>query len=509
MVFVPAVEDVLAPLFERPGRFSLEAQVAFVDQRLAEMKNWILHLLESLPDVSAMVVTFGTDRVPGTQILCPSSPDRAQEAPNRFLAEMRLLGSLSPRVRVADWDWNIRTHGWAVYQDQRLWYLGRMRLNPMGTACVADFLAKHVAAERGKVRKVAVLDLDNTLWGGVVGEDGVEGLVLGNEGVGLAFQDVQREILKWHDAGVILAVCSKNNEQDGLSVFEKHPDMVLKREHLSAIRLNWKDKVENIRELAEELNLGLESFVFLDDNPVERGWVAQTLREVLVPELPKDPAHRPNFLRSADYFLRTQVTETDRSRVQSYRFIQQRDELRTNSTSLEEFLRSLSQEVEMRRLSQATLARAAQMSQRTNQFNLTTRRYSITELSHMISDPQFEVWTLAVRDKLEESGITGLGILRQKGKHCELDSLLLSCRILGRRVEDAFLAFLVERAKARGCGTLIGRYLPTNKNGQVARFYECRGFQPTLEEGVSSLDIANGVIPQSPECILVRVAGEE
>jgi FkbH-like protein len=379
------------------------------------MENWVQHLLDSLAATTVLLVTFGADRAPGTQVLCPDAPERGQEAVAQFLDGMRQLCRLSPRLRVADWDWEVRGPGWAALRDARLWYLGRMRVNPLGTAHLADFLAQHIGAERAKIRKVAVLDLDNTLWGGVVGEDGIQGLNLGNEGVGLAFQDFQREILKWHDAGVLLAICSKNNPEDALAVFDQHPDMVLKRNHFAAMRINWNEKAQNIKELAEELDLGLDSFVFLDDNPVERDWVAQALPDVLVPELPRDPAERPLFLRSAGLFLLFQVTDTDRSRIRSYQARRRREELRSSAASLKDFFRSLEQQVEIRPLSQATLARAAQMLQRTNQFNLTTRRYSAAELERMMKDSQYELFTLSVRDRYDDSGITGIAILKWMG----------------------------------------------------------------------------------------------
>jgi FkbH-like protein len=497
----PAVEDLLGQIFDRPGRLAHEAQMELVEQRLGEVESWVQRLLDSLAASTVFLVTFGTDRAPGTQILSPDAPERGQEAVAHFLDGVRRLGRLSPRLRVADWDWEMRVQGWAALQDPRLWYLGRMRLNPLGTAHLADFLAQHLGAERAKIRKVAVLDLDNTLWGGVVGEDGIQGLHLGNEGVGLAFQDLQRELLKWHDAGVLLAICSKNNPEDALAVFDNHPDMLLKRDHFAAIRINWTDKAQNIKELAEELDLGLDSFVFLDDNQVERDWVAQALPEVLVPDLPRDPAERPCFLRSTGLFLRFQVTDTDRSRIRSYQARRRRDDLRSSSASLEDFYRYLEQQVEIRPLSQATLARAAQMVQRTNQFNLTTRRYSAAELERMMKDPQCELFTLSVRDRYDDSGITGMAILRQETENVEIDSLLLSCRVLGRRIEDAFLAFLVGRARSRGGRALLGRYVPTAKNGQVARFFESRGFVPVSEDGVSRLDLVAGPLPQIPDFI--------
>ena len=353
-----------------------------------------------------------------------------------------------------------------------------MRLNPAGLADLARLLAEHLAVVRGKVRKVAVVDLDDTLWGGVLGEVGLRGLELGTEGIGLAFQDFQRELLKWHDAGILLAVCSKNDEEEALAALDQHAEGILRSEHFAARRINWLDKAQNLRAIADELNLSLDSFVFLDDNPTERAWVSSALPEVLVPDLPQDPVDRPSFLRTAPYVQCLHVTDTDRNRARSYQSAQSRNQWKARAGSFDEFLASLQLELEVAPLRPGSLARAAQMCQRTNQFNLTTKRYSPADLERFMTDETATVFTLATRDRFEDSGITGLAILRYQHEQAEIDTFLLSCRVLGRRIEDAFLAFLVRQARAHGVVTLIGRYIPTGKNGQVATFYADRGFRP-------------------------------
>src|SRR5439155_2837189 len=214
------------------------------------------------------------------------------------------------------------------------------------------------------------IDLDDVLWGGVVGEVGLSGIELGEDGIGLAYQDLQRELLGLSRAGVLAAAASKNNPGDVDEVLDKHPGMVLRRGHFAALRVNWRDKVTNLRELAEELDLGLDSFVFLDDNPVERDWVRAALPEVLVPELPHDPVERPAFLRRAPWFRRISVTSADAARTESYQAQSRRRELRGTVTSFDDFLAELGQEIVVEPLHEGSLARAAQLAQRTNQFNL-------------------------------------------------------------------------------------------------------------------------------------------
>ncbi len=502
IVLIPAAEDLLAPLFAGPGRFSSEKQAQLVQGRIEELSLLVQSLIERLSSAVCYVVTFGAAWAPSEYALGTQSAERGQAAVERFLNGVRELGSLSPRVVVIDWDWYARRIG-GVYRDERLWYLGRMRLNSLGLAELSDLIARHIAAFRGISRKVAVVDLDNTVWGGVLGEAGIKGIVLGEEGLGLAFHEFQNELLKLHDVGVVLAACSKNNEDEVWEAFSHHPSMVLKREHFAAERVNWQDKATNLRELAAELNLGLDAFVFFDDNPVERDWIKQALPQVLVPDLPEDPVERPGFLRGSPFFLRIGVTKADAQRTEQYRARVSRRRLEADAGTLEDFIASLQQEILIESLHDGSLARAAQMCQRTNQFNLTTHRYTSANLEFLLRGNTAEVYTLAVRDKFGDNGITGLAILRFEETQAEVDSLLLSCRILGRKIEDVFLAFLVQRALKRGVRHLVGRYIPTPKNGQVAGFYPERGFE-SLGEGLFRLDLHEHQL-EVPSRVAVRV----
>jgi FkbH-like protein len=304
-----------------------------------------------------------------------------------------------------------------------------------------------------------------------------------------------------HDAGILLAIASKNNPDDAREVLRDHPSMVLKQGHFAAVRINWQDKATNLQELADELNLGVDSFVFLDDNPVEREWLRRALPAVLVPDLPPDPVDRPAFLRQAPVFQRVTLTEADRIRAETYAVQAHRAELRSSASSFDEFLASLAQEVTIEPLQRQSLARAAQMCQRTNQFNLTTRRYTAADLERMVHSADTEAYVLAVKDRFGDNGITGLGILKLNGESAEVDALLLSCRVLGRRIEDAFLYVLAGRARDRGVRHLVGRYIPTSKNVQVASFYPERGFA-AAGDGVFRLDLAQQRLDPPPEIVI-------
>lgn len=505
VVLIPAVEDMLAPLFSRPSEFSTQEAQAMVDDRVAEISGYISTILEKLPTTTCYVVAFGSETAPVEHLLSPVSSGRGQMAVERYIQAIRTMGSLSSRAVIVDWDWHSQRFHAIPYSDDRLWYLGRMRLNPIGLAGLADLVLTHVSAQRGQARKVAVVDLDDTLWGGIVGEDGLKGLKLGQDGLGLAFQDFQRELLKLHDAGILLAICSKNNADDVWEVFDHYPGMLLMREHFSAHRINWQDKATNLEELSEELSLGIDSFVFFDDNPLERDWVRTALPEVLVPDLPEDPCYRARFLNDSPFFKRIDLTDADSRRTKSYQEQSQRRTLQEQMSSLDEFLTSLEQEVTIELMTEGSISRAAQMCQRTNQFNLTSKRYSVAELESMLTDPLVEIYILSVSDRFGDSGITGLGILRYGPKDAVIDTLLLSCRVLGRKVEDVFLAFMAERVRNRGGRHMAGEYIPSKKNGQVANFYTDRGFE-TVREGHFNLDLAQGGPDDSARAMLKLIA---
>lgn len=463
-VLVIDPEDLFPALFE--GGLSAEAQRSLVGGEIESLAK----MLETLPACELFLVVPPLGRVPGPSILSSAAPERGQQALELFLMELRALPARLPSLHCVDLDFEARREGLSRWTDDRLWYLARMRLSLEGMAVLASLTAAFYEVVHSARPKVLAVDLDNTLWGGVAGEEGLDALELGSEGIGLAFADFQREHLRLRASGLLLALCSRNDEKTAWEVFEKHPGMVLKKEHFSAWRINWGNKSDNLKELALELNLSLDSFVFLDDDPVQRAEVRARL-PVLVPELPEDPCRRPRFLRELPALRRTAHTDEDAQRSRQYAERAERERLRKSVGTLEEFLESLEQTACILPLSPATVKRAAQLCGQTNQFNLTTRRYSETELSALLSDPGAEAFTLGLKDRFGDNGIVGFAILRYCGRTAEIDTFLLSCRVLGRRVEDGFLSFLRERAGGRGA-SLLGRYIPTERNGQVKDFYK-------------------------------------
>ncbi|MGD8622755.1 MAG: HAD-IIIC family phosphatase [Anaerolineales bacterium] len=499
VIIIPAFEDLFNSFYDDPQSLSINEAEARIQERASEIQQWMQIILERLPEALCLLLTWTPDQLPFEHILDPQAPGRGQVLSDRWCELIRKMGEISPRVVIVDWAHYCSKYGTRTYTDPRLWYLGRIRLNPEGFAALSDLIAAHIAAYRNMAKKVAVVDLDNTLWGGIIGEDGMSRLVLGEDGLGLAYVDFQRELRKLHDAGIVLAICSKNNPDDAWLVFEQHEAMVLKRSHFAAARINWQDKATNMREISRELNLGMDSFVFFDDNPVERDWVRTALPEVEVPELPEDPGYRPQFIREMASFQRIQLTKEDLQRAESYRAQSLRSQLKGSVASLDEFIASLEQVVKISPVHEGSLARAAQMCQRTNQFNLTTKRHTLADLENMIADSDHELYTISVKDRYGDSGITGLAIMRLKEDEAHIDTFLLSCRVLGRKIEDGLLAFLADRARERGTKTLFGYYYPTKKNVQVADFYQSHGFaengenQFQLELAKSALEFPSSV----------------
>lgn len=325
-----------------------------------------------------------------------------------------------------------------------------------------------------------MLDLDNTLWGGVLGEDGIDGVKIGGDYPGKAFLYFQEALAQLKRYGVILAVCSKNNEGDVLELWDKNPFMVLKKEDFAAWRINWDNKVDNIVALSEELNIGLDSMVFVDDNPAERELVKQSLHMVAVPDFPKQPYMLPVFFKYLlDHYFRVySVTDEDCRKTEQYKANALRARAKMHFNDFTEYLRSLGMKLTIQQLNDFNLQRIAQMAQKTNQFNLTTRRYSDNDI-RMMNDAGCDIWSLAVADKFGDNGVTGLIIVRNDN----IDTFLLSCRILGRGIEYAFLKYILLLLKARGMEKVYAQYVPTAKNHQVSDFYDRCGFTLTGESG--------------------------
>lgn len=417
------------------------------------------------------------------------------EAIGTFNSSLRALASREPRVQVFNYDALVLEHGHARWHDSRVWHLGRMRLASPSLPLLAAAWARHLAALYTPRRKCLVLDLDNTLWGGVLGEDGPGGIQIGHSGIGLAYREFQMAVLALSSRGVILAAASKNNLDDVLPVLRDHPDMVLRPEHFACLEIHWQDKPESLRRIAERLNIGRDSLVFWDDNPLERGMVKSQLPEVLVPDVPDDPSEYAQFLRGLPCFDAVALTKEDRSRGQMYREQVERDTFLAQGPpqSLDAYYTSLEMVATIEPATDTSIPRIAQLTQRTNQLNLTTRRYTEADVRSAAKDPSCRVYGLSLRDRFGDLGLIGAAIVRERPDEWELDTFLMSCRALGRRVEETFASHLAEVAAQAG-KPLRGVFLPTKKNAPMRELLERNGW--LVEDAAGA---ASRVRPGEPE----------
>jgi FkbH-like protein len=366
--------------------------------------------------------------------------------------------------------------GLEAWYSHTYWYNFHMAVSPTATVTLTQNVAAIVKSVYGKSKKCLILDLDNTLWGGIVGDDGVQNLILGcDHPVGEAFLDFQRYLKELRRRGVILAVCSKNDIENAKEGFS-HPDSILKLEDFSSFKANWNPKPENIREIAAELNIGLDSLVFIDDNPAERALVADQLPEVAVPEVGSDVSRFAEILEHERYFEVHKVVQDDLSRSAYYSSNAQRSAYQAGFRNYGEFLTSLEMSAEIGPFSPVYLERITQLINKTNQFNLTTRRYTSAEVEAISQDPGFITLYGRLADKFGDNGLVSVLIGRVINETVELDLWLMSCRVLNREMEFVMFDALIEQCQARGIRRILGVYIPTKKNGMVAGHYAGLGF---------------------------------
>jgi FkbH-like protein len=380
-----------------------------------------------------------------------------------------------------------------LWCDLPLWHHAKQAMPPNLAPLLGDHMARQIAALRGLSRKCLVLDLDNTLWGGVIGDDGLDGIVLGQgSGVGEAFSFFQAYVQQLRRRGIILGVCSKNEESNAWAPFDRHPEMILRRDDIALFIANWVDKPANLIDLAKRLNIGLDSLVFFDDNPAERDLVRRTLPQVAIPEVPEDPAWYVSCLADAGYFEAISFTADDALRTEQYQLNAKRIEQSGSHTNIESFLASLSMEMTVAPFNEVDLPRIVQLINKSNQFNLTTRRYTEAQVRQLMQDPSCATLQVRLKDTFGDNGMISVVIARpeegQDVRRLVIDTWLMSCRVLGRKVEQEFLNCLVEKARSLDCSEIVGEYLPTEKNELVREHYSKLGFEPAVERDPKEMD---------------------
>jgi FkbH-like protein len=396
-----------------------------------------------------------------------------------FNSKLIALSKLQPNIKIIDLESFVKGFDEEYLINWKFYYTSLTYINPALSEKFQDWFNKKNDALLSKRKKCIILDLDNTIWGGILGEDGIDGIQIGNSYPGNCFLDFQRYLIEASKNGIILAICSKNNESDAIEAFEKNPNMVLKMNHIVAFKINWNNKPTNIKQLAKELNIGLDSMVFLDDSPVEREIVKKVIPEITVPEFPKKPYDIVSFFRKVlvDHFQVYKLTNEDIDKTLQYKENFQRDSFKSEFTSIEDYLINLEIEIDIKKADKFNISRIVQMTQKTNQFNLTSKRYSENDINRFIENGDL-VFCASVKDKFGDNGITLVAItcLDYIKKIAFIDSYLLSCRILGRGIENVFLNFILNQIFLKGINTVEAFYIPTSKNDQTKNFYENNGF---------------------------------
>ena len=399
--------------------------------------------------------------------------------------------------------------GIRTWHDPALWHRSKQEVTPALSPSYGELVGRLIAARQGRSYKCLVLDLDNTLWGGVIGDDGLDGIVLGQGStLGEGFTAVQDYAKDLARRGVILAVSSKNDAANALEPFERHPEMVLRRDDIASFRANWDDKAANIRAIAHDLNIGLDAMVFLDDNPFERNLVREQLPMVAVPEVPDDdPARVPGVLADAGYFESLGITPDDLERSAQYQDNRARDDLRATATDMESYLRALDMRLVWNRFDSVGQTRVVQLINKTNQFNLTTRRHQDADVEAVMADPHAFGVQMRLLDRVGDNGIIAIVIGRLiSSDTVTLDTWLMSCRVLGRGVERTTLNLVAAQAQALGATRLVGEYLPTKKNGMVREHYTRLGFVPVAAEPSGASTAVLDLTGFTPETTFIHVS---
>ena len=441
------------------------------EQLIAEVESYAQRLLwavDQIGDKPLLVLTLESVYDVNSNI----SDRRLAHAIETFNSTAWNLAATKANIQVVDFGSFLNQYPAKERIDWKFYFLSQMILNPRLAGDFRKWLDEQQRALALKRKKCLVLDLDNTLWGGVLGEDGIDGIQVDGDYPGKAYHSWQEGIKELERKGVILAICSKNNQTDVETLFAARK-MPLSLKDFACTRINWNDKATNIREIAQELNIGLDSMVFVDDNPTERELIRQQLPMVAVPEWPAQPYELPMFYAQLvnDYFSVYTLTDEDKKKTEQYRQNANRAQLQAQFTDMTDFLRSLEMRLTIAPATDVSIPRIAQMTQKTNQFNLTTKRYTESDI-RLLLDNGAQIWILSVADRFGDNGITGLMILKPENGW-NIDTLLMSCRVLGKGIEEAFFKTVISRYE----GALTAQYILTAKNEQVADFYDRMGMK--------------------------------
>jgi len=385
--------------------------------------------------------------------------------------------NLQYKLLTYDFDQFVRKYGENNIFNYKQFFSGDIKISTEYIPKFIDELMRYVYAVTGMTKKCIVLDLDNTLWGGIIGEDGFDNIKLGDNPVGRAFVEFQKRLLALNQRGILLAINSKNNFDDAIEVIQKHPSMILREDNFACVKINWEDKVENLQKISKELNIGLDSMVFFDDDPINQEYVKKSLPEVTIVDLPRDSSQYSQIITEMKEFEVLRITEEDTKRSSMYLGQKKRKELENKVGDFNEFLKHMNIHVEVKKANSFTIPRISQLTLKTNQFNMTTKRYQEEEVSKFSSSDNKIVECVQVSDKFGDNGITGTYIIEKKNdEEWIIDTFLLSCRIMGRGVEEIMMNQIIEKARLFGIKRIKAEFIPTAKNKPAENFYQKLGF---------------------------------
>ena len=446
------------------------------EEKFSQLKN-LIEIFQTNSNSKLIIANFNIPHYSPNGIIETKSEFGFHEMIEEINKKLREISKNSNSVYIYNFNNFISKFGEKNVFDYRQFHLGDIQITYNLIPFLADELMGYIKPIHGKNKKCIVLDLDNTLWGGVVGEDGFDGIELGHTANGKAFVEFQKELLSlWHQ-GIILAINSKNNFDDAMKVIREHPDMILKENNFASMQINWNDKAENMKAISNELNIGLNSMVFFDDDKINQARIRQEFPEILTVDVPDDSSQFSPLLKNMNDFNVLQRTKEDQNRGKMYAQQRERKTLENSISDLDEFLKQLEIKVKIKKSDQFLIPRISQLTLKTNQFNLTTKRYQEEEIKEFSNDPNFEVGCAQVLDKFGDNGITGVYIVKKNEDFWIIDTFLLSCRIMGRGVENAILAEIMKSAKQNGINEIKAKFIPTEKNKPAENFLSEFGFE--------------------------------
>ena len=462
--------------FYFPYNVSSEGRKSFVKNKISELENLIQQFNNNL-NSKLIITNFNIPSYSPNGIIETKNEFSFHEMIEEINNALRNISKQNDSVYVYNFNNFISKFGEKNIFDYRQFYVGDIQIAFNFIPYLANDLMGYIKPFSSKNKKCIVLDLDNTLWGGIVGEDGFDGIELGHTSNGKAFVDFQKHLLSlWHQ-GIILTINSKNNYDDAMKVIQEHPNMILREKNFASIQINWNDKAQNLNQIASEINIGTNSMVFFDDDKINQERIKQEFPEVLTIELPKDSSQYSSILKEINDFNVLQRTDEDAKRGEMYAQQRERNELKQSISNIDDFLKQLNIQVKIKKSNEFLIPRISQLTLKTNQFNLTTKRYHEEEIREFTNNKNYEVGCAQVEDKFGDNGITGVYIVDKNEKNWIIDTFLLSCRIMGRGIEDAILSQILKDAKQNGVEEVRAKFIPTEKNKPSENFLSDFGFK--------------------------------